>query len=114
MEDENIKRAKAATNFAMLQDKAKEFQDKSDALQNKVYQGTVQGVTIVMRGSHEVLEVKLDQNFYEISGKEGMEIAILRCLTNINNAIKLDQVQLQKEMQNELMALQRSANDGNY
>ena len=69
MDDENIKKAKQAASMALLQSKAKEFQEKTIALQNKIYQGTVQGISITMKGSHEVIEVRIDQSFYETSGK---------------------------------------------
>lgn len=107
MDDENIKNAKQAANMAILQTKAKEFQDKSIALQNKIYRGTVQGISIAMKGSHDVIEIHIDQSYYETSGKGAMEIAILRCLTNLNNAINADFSQLQQDMQNQLMEFQK-------
>ena len=108
MDDQNIKNAKQAANLALLQSKAKEFQEKTIALQNKIYQGTVQGISITMKGSHEVIEVRIDQSFYETSGKGTMEIAIMRCLTNLHNAIVTDVEQLQKDVQSQLMEIEKS------
>ena len=108
MDDENIKKAKQAASMALLQSKAQEFQEKTIALQNKIYQGTVQGISITMKGSHEVIEVRIDQSFYETSGKGTMEIAIMRCLTNLHNAIVTDVEQLQKDVQSQLMEIEKS------
>ena len=108
MDDQNIKNAKKAADLALLQNKAKDFQDRSVALQNKIFTGTYQGVTIVMKGSHDIIEVRIDQSFYETSGKGQMEIAIMRCLTNLHNAIVTDVEQLQKDVQSQLMEIEKS------
>ncbi len=112
MDDQNIKNAKQAANLALLQSKAKEFQDRGVALQNKIFTGTYQGVTIVIKGSHEIIEVRIDQSFYETSAKGQMEIAIMRCLTNLNNAINNEINQLQQEMQMQLAEFQKE--NGTY
>ncbi len=112
MDDQNIKNAKKAADLALLQNKAKDFQDRSVALQNKIFTGTYQGVTIVMKGSHDIIEVRIDQSFYETSGKGQMEIAIMRCLTNLNNAVNNEIQQLQQEMQRELAEFQKE--NGTY
>lgn len=112
MDDENVKNAKQAADMALLQTKAKEFQDKANAQQNKIYQGTFQGITIAMKGSHEVIEVRIDQSFYETSGKGPMEIAILRCLTNLNHAIDEDVKAIQEELQTQINILRQ--NHGSY
>ena len=50
MDDENMKNAKRAADMVMLQNKARDFQDKMTALSNKEYQGRYQGIEIKMKG----------------------------------------------------------------
>ena len=115
--DENIKKAKQAADMVMLQNKAKDFQDKMTALGNKEYQGRYQGLTIKMKGDHTLLDVSIDQGFYETAGKSQIEKAILVLCSNLNTAIKDDQEQLQRELQGDIERMQKEAmisQNGNY
>ena len=106
MADDFEKQAKEAANLAAIQDKAREFQTMSNQLAEKTYQGIHQGVTITMKGNHDVINVHIDQGFYETSSKGAMEMAFKRCLFNLNQAINTDVERLQKEMQEQLYELQ--------
>lgn len=109
MDDENIKKSKEAVDLLMLQTKAREFQNKSNELQQKEYQGKYQGVSIKMKGDHTVFDVHIDQGFYETSSKGQMEKAIISLLNNLNNAIKQDQDDLQRELQGDIERMQKDA-----
>ncbi len=106
MPDDFDDQTKKAANLAAIQDKAREFQALSSELSNKTYQGFSQGISITMKGNHDVISVHIDQGFYETSGKGTMERAIHRCLANLNNAINADVEKLQKDMQQQLLELQ--------
>lgn len=110
-EDENIKKSKQAVDLLMLQNKAKEFQERSNNLLNKNYQGRVQGVTITMKGNHDIVEIHIDQSFYETAGKGELEIAFIKCLSNLNTAINNEQQELQNELQNEIIMMQKKQNE---
>ena len=69
MEDENIKKAKQAVEFTMMQERAKKLQEQFSALSNKVYKGKRQGINIQMKGDYQVLDITIDQSFYETSSK---------------------------------------------
>lgn len=107
--DENMKKAQQATQMAMLQSKAKDYQDKLTALQNKEYQGKYQGLNIKMKGDHTLVNVSLDSTFYETASKGQIEKAILILLTNLNNAIRQDSENLQKEFQSDIERMQQEA-----
>lgn len=109
MDDENMKKSKDTVDLLMLQTKAREFQSKSNELQQKEYQGKYQGVSMKMKGDHTVFEVHIDQGFYETSGKGQMEKAIFTLLNNLNTAIKQDQDDLQKELQGDIERMQKDA-----
>ena len=109
MDDENIKKSKEAVDLLMLQNKAREFQNKSNELQQKEYQGKFQGVSIKMKGDHTVFDVHIDQGFYETSSKGQMEKAIIALMNNLNNAIKQDQDDLQRELQGDIERMQKDA-----
>ena len=109
MDDENIKKSKEAVDLLMLQTKAREFQNKSNELQQKEYQGKFQGVSIKMKGDRTVFDVHIDQGFYETSSKGQMEKAIISLLNNLNNAIKQDQDDLQRELQGDIERMQKDA-----
>ena len=110
-EDENIKKSKQAVDLLMLQNKAKEFQERSNNLLNKNYQGRVQGVTITMKGNHDIGEIHIDQSFYETAGKGELEIAFIKCLSNLNTAINNEQQELQNELQKEIIMMQQKQNE---
>lgn len=112
MSDDFEKETKQAANLAAIQDKAREFQTLSNQLAEKVYQGISQGITITMKGNHDVINVHIDQSFYETSGKGAMERAFQRCLANLNHSINSDVERLQKDMQQQLLELQM--HDGTY
>ena len=114
MEDENIKKAEQATKMAMLQNRAKEFQDKNRELQNKEYQGRVQGINISMRGDFVVNNVHIDQSFYETASKGQIEIAITKCLANLHTAVQNDIELLAKQFQDEIVRMQKDNGDGTY
>lgn len=109
MDDENIKKSKEAVDLLMLQNKAREFQSKSNELQQKEYQGKFQGISIKMKGDHSVFDVHIDQGFYETSSKGQMEKAIISLLNNLNNAIKQDLDDFQREFQSDIERMQKDA-----
>lgn len=115
MDDENMKKSKQAVDFVMLQDKAREFQNKSNELQQKEYQGKYQGLTIKMKGDHSIVDCRIEQGYYETAGKGQLEKAITTLLTNLNTAIKQDQDDLQKELQGDIERMQKDSlfNEGN-
>lgn len=106
-DDQNLKKAKDAETYLMLQQKAKDYQDKLSALQNKEYQGRVFGVSISMKGSYEVFNVTIDQSFYETAGKEQIEKAFLTCLSNLHKAVESDQNTLRDELQSTITQFQK-------
>ena len=112
MEDENLKNAKKAADMAVLQNKMKDLQEKTVALQNKEYQGKFQGVTIRMKGDHQVIDVRIDQGYYETAGKGQLEKAFFQLLNNLVRAIKEEQEMLTMEFQKDMERLQRGALDG--
>lgn len=109
MDDQNIKNAKQATEMAMLQEKARNYQSKMNELTNKVYTGRRQGINIEMKGNYEVVDIKIDQSFYETSSKLQMEQALIVCLTNLRRSIELDQESLKDELQNDITRMQVDA-----
>lgn len=113
-DDNNLKKAKQAVDMAMLQDKAKDYQEQMAALQNKEYQGRYQGLTIKIKGDFTLLDVKIDQGFYETAGKNQLEHAILALFMNLKNAISTEQNELQQKLQSELERMQMEvlANNG--
>lgn len=112
-QDENIKKAKQAADMFMLQQKAKAYQEKLDALANKEYQGKYQGISIKMKGDYSILDVQIDQSFYETASKGQIEHGILTLLCNLHNAIANDQTVLKDELQQDISFLQKSQYDGN-
>ncbi len=105
--DENIKKAKQAVDMVMLQQKAKDYQDKQVALMNKEYQGKYQGISMKMKGDFTLLEVKIDQNFYETASKGQIEQAIFKLCSNLHGAISADLDVLKNELQMDLSFLQK-------
>lgn len=104
--DDNLKKVKRAVSMAMLQDKAKDYQNQLAALQNKEYQGRYQGLTIKIKGDFSLLDVKIDQGFYETAGKGQIEHAILSLFMNLKNAITTEQTELQQKLQGDLERMQ--------
>jgi DNA-binding protein YbaB len=113
-DDKNLKNASSAVEMVMLQQKAKEYQDKVQALGNKEYQGRNQGVAVTMKGNYDVVDVHIDQAFYETAGKDKLEKAFLTVLTNLHRMIDMDQDQLKQELQMAIVALQKEAGDGTH
>ncbi len=109
MDDENMKKNKQALDLLMLQTKAREFQDKNNELQQKEYQGKYQGISIKMKGDHTVFDIHIDQGFYETAGKGQIEKAFLTLLGNLNNAIRQDQDNLQRELQGDIERMQKDS-----
>jgi DNA-binding protein YbaB len=105
--DENIKKAKQAADMVMLQQKARDYQDKLNSLMNKEYQGKYQGISIKMKGDFTLLEVNIDQSFYETASKGQIENGIRVLFTNLHNAIAADQDNLKQELQLDLSVLQK-------
>ncbi len=112
-EDENIKKSEQAVKLALLQDKAKEFQAKNQELQSKEYSGRVQGVNIVMKGTFEVISVHIDQTYYETASKGQIEIAFIKCLANLYEAVKTDIETVTKQFESDIMRMQKDS-DENY
>lgn len=96
-EDNNEKQTKQAVDLLMLQQKAQDYQNKVVALGNKEYQGKYQGLSIRMKGDGTILEVRIDQGFYETASKAQMEQAFLTLSHNLHTAIVNDQTALQEE-----------------
>lgn len=115
MDDENMKKNKQALELLMLQNKAREFQNKTQELQQKEYQGKFQGVFIKMKGDYSILDVRIEQGFYETAGKGQIEKAFTTLLNNLNNAVKQDQNDLQRELQGDIERMQKDSmiNDAN-
>lgn len=110
--DENLKKAKQSTDLFMLQQKAKDYQDKMNSLTNKEYQGKYQGINMKMKGDGMVLEVKIEQSYYETASKSQIESGILRLTNNLHNAIVADQEVLKNELQLDLSAFQKEQYNG--
>lgn len=108
-QDENLKKAKQAADLAVMQEKARVYQQKLLDLQNKEYQGKYKGLNLRMKGNYEVIDVKIDQSFYETAGKQEIEQAILVAYVNLHRAIETEQKELQDEMTNELQRMQVEA-----
>ena len=108
MDDENMKNAKRAADMVMLQNKARDFQDKMTALSNKEYQGRYQGIEIKMKGDFTLINVHIDQSLYETGGKGQIEKAFFTLTNNLVNAIKQESEMMQKEFQEELMRMRKA------
>lgn len=113
-QDENLKKAKQAADLAVMQDKVRNYQQKLVDLQNKEYQGKYKGLSIRMKGSFEVVDVRIDQSFYETARKQEIEQAILITLNNLHQAVDDEQKDLQNQMTSDLQRIQAEAmNHGN-
>ena len=113
-QDENLKKAKQAADLAVMQDKVRNYQQKLVDLQNKEYQGKYKGLSIRMKGSFEVIDVRIDQSFYETARKQEIEQAILITLNNLHQAVDDEQKDLQNQMTSDLQRIQAEAmNHGN-
>ena len=55
---------------------------------------------------YQVLDITIDQSFYETSSKTQMEQALMICLTNLKQAIDLEQEQLKNSLQTEINKFQ--------
>ena len=106
-QDENLKKAKQAADLAVLQQKARDYQDKLQALMNKEYQGKFQGINVRMKGDFSLLDVNIDQSFYETAGKGQIERAILQLFNNLHKAVNADQELLKNELQLDINAIQK-------
>ncbi len=111
-EDQNLKKAKQSVDMFMLQQKAKDYQDKMTALANKEYQGKYQGINIKMKGDSSILEVKIDQSYYETASKSQIEAGLLRLFNNLHGAILADQEILKNELQMDINAFQKDSYNG--
>ena len=105
--DENLKKAKNAADMVMLQQKARDYQDKLGKLMNKEYQGKYQGISIKMKGDYTLLDVSIDQSFYEMASKNQIEQGLMNLFRNLHNAVNADQDALKAELQLDLSALQK-------
>ena len=108
--DQNLGKAKQAADMVRLQQKAQEFQGKLTDLGNKEYQGKVQGISIKMKGDYTVLDVQINQDYYETASRSQMENAILKLLVNLRNAISNDQEMLKNELQMDLDLMKKEQN----
>lgn len=111
--DDEMKKAEQATRLAMIQDKAQEFQFQANELQKREYQGRVQGINIVMKGNFEVINVHIDQSFYETASKGQIEIAITKCINNLHVAVQNDMNALSDEFQNYIARVQKESQQQN-
>lgn len=108
-DDENLKKAKQAADMVRFQQKAQDYQKKLDGLLNKEYQGKFQGISVKMKGDSSLIDVRIDQSFYETAGKGQIEKAIMSLFNNLQRAIQADQVALKQELQMDLDVLQKEA-----
>ena len=111
MDDENMKNAKRAADMVMLQNKARDFQEKMTALANKEYQGRYQGIEIKMKGDFTLINVHIDQSLYETGGKGQIEKAFFTLTSNLVYAIKQESEMMQKEFQEELMRMRKDSEE---
>lgn len=105
--DENLKKAKQAADMVLMQQKAQEYQQKLNGLFNKEYTGKYQGISVKLKGDSTLLDVKIDQSFYETASKEQIEKGFLILFNNLHNAIQADQNMLKDELQLDINALQK-------
>lgn len=106
-DDENLKKTKKAVDMLMLQQKARDYQDKLSKSMNKEYQGRYQGISMKMKGDFTLLDVKIDQSFYETASKSQIEQGIMALFRNLHNAISSDQEALKEELQMDISAIQK-------
>lgn len=111
--DDNLKRAKQAADMVMLQNKAKDYQAQLQALQDKEYQGRYHGISIKMKGDFSLLDVTIDQGFYETAGKSQIENSFLVLFSNLKANIVADQNDLQQRFQNDIERMRRDAMNKN-
>jgi|GEM_PF-773115 len=97
--DENLNKAKMASEFLNVQNKLSDYQKKYEALSNKVFTGRYKGVTLQMRGDYLIVDVKIDQSVYETASKSAIEQSFLICATNLHNAIGQELTSLKNELQ---------------
>lgn len=112
-QDENLKKAKQATDMFMLQQKAKDYQDKFTRIQNNEYQGKYKGISCKMKGDGTILEVHIDQSFYETASKGQIEAGIMRLINNLHSAVNADQDHLKNEIQLDINSFQKEQYNGN-
>ncbi len=113
MSEEDDKKEKQTADLLYVQNRAKEYQEQIREIQNREYTGKVQGITITMKGTMEVIEVHIDQSFYETSAKGGMEIAFMKCINNIERSIRNDMEEVNNNLNSDIERLRVNSN-GNY
>ncbi len=113
MSEEDDKKEKQTADMLFMQNSAKEFQDKMQVLQNKEYTGKVQGISIKMKGSMEIIDVHIDQSYYETAAKGAIEIAIKKCINNIENSIAFDVNEAREKLNQDIERIRVNSN-GDY
>lgn len=76
-----------------LQKMQKEMQETQERLQMTEFEGKASGVTVIMLGSHQVIDIKIDDELME--DKEMLQDAIA---VAINNAVEVVDKKTQEEM----------------
>lgn len=76
-----------------LQKIQKEMQETQERLQSSEFNGSASGVKVIMLGSHQVVDIKIDDELLE--DKEMLQDAILAA---INNAVEVVDTITNKEM----------------
>lgn len=106
-DDENLKKAKQAADMFKLQQKAKDYQDKVNQMNQRVYHGKCQGISADMKGDYSLIDVRIDQSYYETASKGQIEKNILQLFQNLKSAIKADEDALKSEIQDEIANLEK-------
>lgn len=108
-DDINVKRARESADYVVLQERVEQYKAKLIDLQNKIYQGKYNGVSIQMKGDYTVINTSIDQSFYETASRNQLENSFLVCYTNLHSAITSEQKDVTEQMQNEISRFQMDA-----
>ncbi|HKL60757.1 MAG TPA: YbaB/EbfC family nucleoid-associated protein [Acholeplasma sp.] len=82
-----------ANMIRKLQKLQKEMQETQERLQSTEFNGSASGVKVIMLGSHQIVDIKLDDELLE--DKEMLQDAIVAA---INNAVEVVDTITNKEM----------------
>ena len=105
---------KQTADMLFMQNSAKEFQDKMQELQNKEYTGKVHGIYITMKGSMEIIDVHIDQNYYETASKGSIEMDVKKCVNNIEQSIGYDVNEARERLNKDMERIRVNNTNGDY
>lgn len=108
-DDINLKKADQAAQYALIQERMATYRQKIVEVQNRDFQGRYQGISVKMNGNFDIVDVAIDQGYYETAGKSQLEKAILVCLSNLHNAIEQETKAITDQMQAEMARFQADA-----